>query len=341
MTDQSIGRRERRRKTWSAFGNLGRKPNDYEVVTHNMNHTTGAVPLEMGPDVHGNLWLTQYRDKIDLKVSNWDEFRDPDQMTYTKYMQAQDEQETYIDSLLQQYTEVRGSDGKLSHEALLFLKLCLTPTRYLVHGHQMISAYLQQLANSSYVATCAAFQTADQLRRVQRIAYRTKQLDITHPTYGFGSTERHSWETDPLWQPLRKAVETLLVTFEWDQAFIANNFVVKPICDEIFLKHFSRVAEQLSDPLDSLIAENLYRDAERARRWSVAACKHAIANDQANRAVLMKILANWQNAGEEIIEAGVRMITRETPQIGSGAIEAEIRNFWKTMQTSAGLRHDA
>ena len=28
--------RTRRVKTWSAFGNLGRKPNEYEVVTHNI-----------------------------------------------------------------------------------------------------------------------------------------------------------------------------------------------------------------------------------------------------------------------------------------------------------------
>ena len=49
--------RTRRVKTWSSFGNLGRKPSEYEIVTHDMNHTVGATPLEMGPEVHGNQWL--------------------------------------------------------------------------------------------------------------------------------------------------------------------------------------------------------------------------------------------------------------------------------------------
>ena len=88
MSEQPAARRERRRKTWSAFGNLGRKPNEYEIVTHNMNHTTGAIPLEMGPSVHGNVWLRRYRDEIDLQLKTWDEFRDPDQMTYATYVQS-------------------------------------------------------------------------------------------------------------------------------------------------------------------------------------------------------------------------------------------------------------
>ena len=64
----TVALRTRRAKTWSSFGNLGRKPSEYEVVTHDMNHTVGVVPLEMGPEVHGNRWLIQHRDSTALKV---------------------------------------------------------------------------------------------------------------------------------------------------------------------------------------------------------------------------------------------------------------------------------
>jgi hypothetical protein len=339
MTGQATIRRERRRKTWSAFGDLGRKPNEYEIVTHNMNHTTRDTPLEMGPAVHGNVWLKTYRDQISLKVPNWDEFRDPDQMTYKKYMQGQDEQETYVDSLLEEYTEGRGSDGGLSDAALSFLQLCMTPTRYLVHGQQMMSAYIQQLATSSYVATCAAFQTADQLRRVQRIAYRTKQLDNTHPAHRFGSCERETWEKEPLWQPMREATEQLLITFEWDRAFVATNLVIKPICDELFLRQFARIADALGDPLDSLLATNLYRDAERSQRWTIAAANHAIANAPSNREILSGLARDWCGMGEAIVEAGATMLTRFAPQLVQGEIEAEVHNSWNKLQLAAGLKH--
>eukprot|EP01041_Mallomonas_annulata_P024779 gene24779-45650_t len=113
--------RNRRVRTWSSFGNLGRKPNEYEVVTHNMNHTIGAMPLEMSADVHGNRWLIKHRDGIALKVAALDSFRDPDQMTYRKYTQSMDQQETYVDGLLAQYAGEKNSDLALSSEALHFL----------------------------------------------------------------------------------------------------------------------------------------------------------------------------------------------------------------------------
>ena len=52
MTQAKATPRTRARglKTWSAFGNLGRRPSEYEILTHNLNHTTGPVPLELGPD---------------------------------------------------------------------------------------------------------------------------------------------------------------------------------------------------------------------------------------------------------------------------------------------------
>ncbi len=274
--------RTRRVKTWSSFGNLGRKPSEYEIVTHNMNHTVGTTPLEMGPLVHGNQWLLRHRDGIALKVAGLESFRDPDQMTYRKYTQAMDERETYVDGLLQNYSEVQRSDHKLSPAALDLLAAALTPARYLGHGLQMVSAYVQQLAHSSYLANCAAFQTADQLRRVQRVAYRTRQLAAAHPERKFGFTERRRWEGDLEWQPTREAIEKLLLAYDWDQAFVGLNLVVKPVVDALFLKGFGDLAREHGDELDALLAEDLYLDAQRSRRWTVEACRAMVKADAAN-----------------------------------------------------------
>ena len=40
----------------------------------------------------------------------------------------------------------------------------------------MRAAYVAQMAPSSRITNCASFQTGDEMRRVQRIAYRTVQL---------------------------------------------------------------------------------------------------------------------------------------------------------------------
>jgi toluene monooxygenase system protein E len=329
--------RRRRVKTWSAFGELGRKPSEYEIVTHGMNHTVGAVPLEMGPDVHGNRWLLRHRDGIALKAAGLDAFRDPDRLTYRKYTQAMDEQETYLDGLLQHYVEVRHSDRDLGPEALDLLATAMSPTRYLGHGLQMISAYVQQLAHSSYLANCAAFQTADQLRRVQRVAYRTRQLADAFPERGFGTGERQVWEGDADWQPTRKAIETLLLAYDWDQAFVGLNLVVKPVADLMFLKAFARISRENGDELDALLAENLYLDSQRSRRWTIDACRALVQADPGNAAVLRERLAQWQLRGQEIVESASRLLSRQGHGIKAAEMADRASTEWAAFLSDAGL----
>jgi hypothetical protein len=331
--------RAKRSKTWSSLGNLGRKPTEYEVVTHNMNHTvTNATPLEMGPEVHGNQWLKKHRDGIGLKVAGVDSFRDPDQMTYRKYTTQMDEQETYVDGLLRQYTEGQGIDAKLSPAMLDTLALAFTPTRYLGHGLQMISAYVQQLAHSSYLGNCAAFQTADQLRRVQRVAYRTRQLANAHPTRAFGTGERATWEKDADWQPVREAIERLMLAYDWDQAFVGLNLVIKPVVDELFLHAFADVARANLDELDAGLCDNLFLDAQRSRRWTASACKAMVQADVENHQVLSALLNTWHPMGVKIIEAGSRLLTRHTPSITAASVVQSVTQGWEQSLVEAGLK---
>ena len=329
--------RFRRAKTWSSFGNLGRKPSEYEIVTHHMNHTIGASPLEMGPEVHGNRWLRTHRDSIALDTTPLEQFRDPDTMTYRRYTTEQDQQETYVDGLLAQYGDVQHADEALSPAALELLQSALTPARYLGHGLQMLTAYVQQFARSNYVANCASFQTADQLRRVQRVAYRTRQLANAHPQFGFARRERSIWEQDPDWQPVREAIENLLVAYDWDEAFVGLNLVVKPLADELFLKIFAASAHNVGAELDAMLAENLFLDAQRSRRWSTAACRLLVQGSEANAERMHALLARWQPLGERMAEAGARLLTRHETQPQPLPLAESAIVDWQRLLVEAGL----
>jgi hypothetical protein len=338
MTEPTARPRTRNRalKTWSAFGNLGRRPTEYEVLTHNLNHTTGPVPLEMGPDVHGNVWLRKHRDSMALVVGDWDGFRDPDAMTYGTYVAGQDDQETYVEGLLEQF-DSDGYDESLSDEALTLLSRALTPTRYVAHSQQMLSAYVQQLAISSYVGNCAAFQTADQLRRVQLTAYRTTQLQLAHPDRGFGTAEKASWTEHPDWQPIRAAFEWALVEFDWDAAFVATNLVTKAIADQLFLLQLGRQLDRVGAKLDTLILDNLWHDAQRSRRWSSALVEFLGSADEANLPVLQGHLDAWSERGHAMIEAGARVVA--TPAGAEVAdIASAVQQDWSAWLASLGLR---
>ena len=83
-----------------------------------------------------------------------------------------------------------------------------TPGRYLLHTVQMGSPTCMHMAPASTISNCAAFQAADQLRWVSRIAYRTRELAIAHPGVGFGEHEREHWEGVEAWQGFRELHRT-------------------------------------------------------------------------------------------------------------------------------------
>jgi len=329
--------RTRRLKTWTAFGDLGRRPTEYEILTHGLNHTMGETPLELPSDAHGNRWLRDHRDAIGLTAPDWNAFRDPDAVTYGSYVAMQDDQEAHVEGLLERFDRDEH-DTRLSESTLAFLALTLTPCRYLAHAEQMLSAYLQQLAPSSYIANCAIFQTADQLRRVQLIAYRTTQLRLAYPRRAFGTGERATWEGHPGWQPIREAVEHALVEYDWDRALVATQLVVKPVADLIFLEQL-RQELAADDAMDALIAANLWRDSERSRRWTAALLRFLVEADQGNLGTLQSYLREWAPRGHAMVVAGSELLAAGGGR-ASGEIAAAVTNGWKALTEPAGLDVD-
>ena len=121
----------RRRRTWSAFGDVRRRPSDYEIGTQGMNWTTRAgrkAPLEQNPSSPGNLWMRAYRDESPLQAPDWEAFREPDSLTYRSYVTQQNEQETKVGGVLERFAAAKA-DAELSAPALATLATLFTPTR--------------------------------------------------------------------------------------------------------------------------------------------------------------------------------------------------------------------
>jgi toluene monooxygenase system protein E len=277
---------KRSRKTWSSLGQLGRIPSEYEIVTHNLNYTTRpdrSAALESNPTTPANMWFLTYRDKSPLQADDWRGFRDPDEITYRKYVTMQDEQETVVEGVLDEYGRA-GHDASLPQQWVEGLATLFTPTRFPVHALQMCTAYLGQMAPASYISNCAVFAVGDLLRRVSLVAYRTRQL-ADAPSLSIGSTERVVWERNEAWQPARQALEKLLTAYDWGECFTAMNLVLRPTLDQILVRQLANVAHDNNDDLTWLLLCNLAVDADRCTRWSTALAEYAI--DTAGSPVLV------------------------------------------------------
>ena len=280
-----------------------RRPSEDEIVTTNLQtrnrHRDQAYELSPAPDLAMNEWYRQYVFDSPLQHEDWEEFRDPDQLVYRVYTRTQDVQESYIDGLLDDHSDI-GHDAGLQAEWLDVLEHLYTPRRYLQSALQMGAAYLLQIVPASTLTAAAGFQNGDEFRWLSRIAYRTRELQMTHPERGFATREREHWEQGEALQGLRELLEKTLATYDWGEAFVALNLVAKPAAEET-LRELGAAARHSDDHLLALLIDNQMRDGERSRRWSTALVDFSASHGN-NKAVILEWIDKWMPLAAKAIE---------------------------------------
>jgi len=274
------------KRTYWHLSDLGRKPTDYDIATSRLHYWTDRgfevkVPVSE--------WYERYQRGSDLRCRDWEQWGDPRQTTYTTYTTMQRTREAFVGGLLDSIGD--DYDRGLSPQWVAVLDRVLAPLRYPGHGLQMVAAYIGNMAPSTRITIASAFQAADEMRRVQRIAYRMRQFQVTHPE--FGSKARQTWQDDPIWQPLREIVETLLVTWDWGEALVALQFVLKPAFDELFMTQFGRLARAAGDDVLDRIFFSLNEDCAWHRAWSGSLILTAIRDTPESAPVIEGWVENW------------------------------------------------
>ena len=282
-------------KTWSKLSKNKRRPSEYEIVTTNLQtrhrHRDQAYELSPAPDLAMNEWYRKHVFDSTLQHDDWEEFRDPDALIYRVYTRNQDSQEEYIDGVLNEHDDI-GHDEDLSAEWLDTMEILYTPRRYLQVTLQMTAAYILQVAPASTITAYAGFQEGDEFRWMQRVAYRTRELQKAHPSRTFGVSERENWENAEPLQGIRELMEKTLVAYDWGESFVVNNLIAKVAVDET-LRELASTARIFRDPLLAALADNQLRDSDRSRRWSAALVKFCTDAREENKAVIRSWIEEW------------------------------------------------
>ncbi len=269
-----------------------RMPSEYEIVTSKLllNTGEGFTGKRFELDVPLQNWYEQYQQACPLACSSWEKFRDPRETTYTRYTELQMEKEIFVDCILEEI-ETSGYDRELRPEWVEIIATLVAPFRYPGHGLMMIAAYVAQMAPGGRIVIAATLQAGDEARRVERLAYRARQLQLAFP--GFAADSKSLWEQDDRWQPLRQFVERLLVTYDWGEAFVALNLVLKPMVDDLLLKRTSDLALGHDDHLLGQIFYSLNEDCQWHREWSQALIETAIEDTPSNRPIIQTWINKW------------------------------------------------
>lgn len=311
------------RKTYSRVEQRRRIPSEYEIVSTNL-HYNYPHRFELPGDNAIVAWYERHREGSSFSARDWEAFADPRRTTYRAYNTLQDGKEDVLDGLLREIDETHYDDG-LAHRWIAFLDRWYAPLRFPAHGLQMLAAYIAQMAPASRITNCATFQAGDELRRQQRIAYRTAQL--AEHTAGIDiATHRRVWEEAEGFQPLRELIERALVCYDWGEAFVVTNLVIKPHIDRLVNQELAgTTALANGDFMLRNIHFSLDEDCRWHREWSTALARMAFGDTPANREVVAAWIAKWEPLAVRAVEA-LAQVTADAPMPGDPAtITARIR----------------
>jgi len=301
------------RKTYSRLATGRRVPPEYEVVSSDLHYNhPRRFELPSGNPVVS--WYYRYREGSRLQANDWEAFADPRRTTYRGYTELQDRKEDVIDGLLREVDDT-GYDDVLSGDWVAFLDRWYAPLRFPAHGIQMLAAYVAQLAPASRITNCAAFQSADEMRRLQRIAHRTVQLSAHRPEVA-PSSHRRTWEDAAEFQPLRELIERALVTYDWGESFVVTNAVIKPHIDHLVNEEIAgTLAAANGDPILQSMHFSLDEDARWHRDWSAALARVAVTDTPANAEIIAEWIDDWRPYALQAVDALTGVLDR-APVIG-------------------------
>lgn len=296
-------------KTWSHLSKQRKRPSEYEIVSTNLHfHTNNPdKPFEIGRDAKMNDWYIKYRNNSPLKHDDWDAFRDPEQLVYRTYNILQDGQEAYVTGLLEQFSE-RGNDQMISEQWASDLARLYAPSRYLYHALQMGASYLHQISPASTISNLATYQSGDHLRWLTHTAYRTCELAKTWSDVGLAEKELEHWENDAAWQGFRELAEKALITWDWAEATVVFDVILKPAVSAAVQKQLGLAGAENGDTLLSLLSDAQLRDAERHQRQTQKLLEFALSNEE-NAPVIQAWVDKWQPLADKAIEAYCAALT--------------------------------
>lgn len=302
-----------------------RVPTAYELKSSKLLYYPGRgleVPTPAGE------WLTRHQ-RGPLSLAALERFRDPRETTYSSYVALARDKESFVDGLFRTADET-DYDARLPDEWVARLESWLPVLLYPCHGLQMVTAYVAHLAPVSEVLIALAFQQADEIRRVQRLAQRVAMLAKARP--GFGGNARELWQGAPQWQPLRRVIEELIVTYDFGEALVLLVLVVKPMFDTCFVEHAARLAESQRDPLLCRLLLSLQEDCRWHQGLADDLVRLLISDSAENRA---RIGAWVRNAAPTVREAfaALAAVWNDLPEPDPSVLDAV------EARTAERLRH--
>lgn len=229
-----------------------------------------------------------------IELDDWNVLLDPRQYYYASYVFQRSRQQEGQESdfaFAERRDLLRSLDAALRDE----IERVVLPLRHFEWGANQVNAAIAGYGYGTPVTSAATFQMLDRLGNAQYIS--RIGLLLSGNEAAILDRAKETWLEDPVWQPLRRLVERLLVTGDWFEAHVAQNFVLDGLVHPLVFEHFDRALSARGGGSFGLLTRFCVDWFAEARRWVDATLKVAAGASEGNRAVLSEWIETWQREG--------------------------------------------
>lgn len=241
-------------------------------------------------------------DSTRVRVDDWWEYRDPAGEWFRPFVKRQADVGRAIE---QATTGAARADSYADFTPawVEFLAGDYAAFRYVDYGLFMVLCQAQREAGSDVVAQPIIFQAIEKDRHAQDITLYGMELE--RHIAGFSDRQcKQVWLESPVWQPLRRLIETLLAARDWAEINVVVNVLLEPLVSALFLRELVlRSAPLNGDAVTPVLVEGAEADRCLRRASTIAFVQLLLQQNPENRSIVDGWLTQWRPLVMAAVEA--------------------------------------
>lgn len=253
----------------------------------------GTISLQAENNFHYRpIWAPEYeifdKRRTALKMADWYAFKDPRQFYYGSYtINRARMQETASAEF--DFAEERNLGMSYPDRARRRALSVLLPLRHVAWGSSMNNSFCAAYGYGTAITQPCLYQSMDQLG----IAQYLTRLGLLLAEPSALDEAKQAWMEADAWQPMRHAIEDMLVEQDWFQLFVAQNFVFDGL---LFPLVYQKIDESLAAEAGLTLSmltrfqSDWYAETS---KWVDATIKTAVSESAENKALVSQWVSLW------------------------------------------------
>ena len=223
-------------------------------------------------------------------MRDFDDLIDPRQYYYGTWTlqrgRQQDSQERNFE-----FVEKRGLLAALDTSWRAKLTRFVLPMRHVAWAANTNNSYICAYGYGGPVTSAAAMHMMDELGVAQYLSRAGLVLGDNDPA--LLDVAKAAWMDDVMWQPMRRLVETSMVTRDWFELFVLQNLIIDGMVHPLVFERFDARFIKHGGAAFSMLSEFMVDWYAESSRWVDAVLKTAAAESPHNRVLLEGWIRQW------------------------------------------------